>query len=129
MLAAMNPRLLADAVLLLHGLFIAFVLVGGLAVWRWPRLAWLHLPAVAWATWITWTGGFCPLTPLEISLRQAAGEAGYSGGFIEHYLLAAIYPEGLTRTTQVATGFFVALLNLAVYGWRFGRRGRRPRAQ
>ena len=111
----MQDRLLADAVLLLHGAFILFVLVGGALVWRWPRLAWLHLPAVAWAIWIEWSGGICPLTPLENEFRRAAGLAGYGGGFIEHYLLAAIYPEGLTRGVQIGLGAFVALLNLMVY--------------
>ena len=81
-------------------LFIAWVVLGGLVVLRWPRLAWLHLPAVAWGVWIELTGGVCPLTPLEQRLRLAAGEAGYSGGFIEHYLGALIYPAGLTRGTQ-----------------------------
>ncbi|MBB3175917.1 DUF2784 domain-containing protein [Variovorax sp. Sphag1AA] len=112
----MLDRVLADGVLVLHGAFILFVLVGGAAVWRWPRLAWLHLPAVAWAIWIEWSGGICPLTPLENEFRRAAGLAGYEGGFIEHYLLAAIYPEGLTRGVQMVLGAFVALLNLTVYG-------------
>ena len=123
----MHHALLADAVLTLHGLFILFVIAGGVLVWRWPRLAWLHLPAVAWGAWIAWTGGYCPLTPLENDLRLAAGQAGYGGGFIEHYLLGTIYPEGLTRGAQIAAGTFVAVLNLAVYGllaraWRAKRR-------
>ncbi len=111
----MTDRLLADAVLVMHGLFILFVLVGGLLVRRWPRLAWLHLPAVAWAAWVAWAGWICPLTPLENSLRRAAGEAGYSGGFIDHYLTGAIYPQGLTRGVQVGLGIFVAVLNVVAY--------------
>ena len=100
----MSWSLLADAVLVVHGLFIVFVVLGGLLVLRWPKLAWLHLPAVVWGVWIEWSGGICPLTPLEQRLRIAAGEAGYAGGFIEHYLTAAIYPEGLTCELQVALG-------------------------
>jgi hypothetical protein len=115
----MRNALLADALLVLHGLFILFVLAGGALVWRWPRLAWLHLPAVAWAAWVAWAGWICPLTPLENELRRAAGQAGYSGGFIEHYLLGLIYPEALTRGVQVGLGVFVAVLNLAVYALRF----------
>ncbi|MEJ8810026.1 DUF2784 domain-containing protein [Variovorax ureilyticus] len=111
----MQDRLLADAVLLLHGAFILFVLAGGALVWRWPRLAWLHLPAVAWAIWIEVSGGICPLTPLENQFRRAAGLAGFGGGFIEHYLLGAIYPEGLTRGVQIGLGGFALLLNLIVY--------------
>lgn len=118
----MTQRLLADAVLLLHGLFILFVVAGGALVWRWPRLAWLHLPAVAWAAWISWTGGICPLTPLENALRSAGGQAGYEGGFVDHYVLRLIYPEAMTREWQIGVGVFVALLNVGVYALLLRRR-------
>ncbi|WP_077003194.1 DUF2784 domain-containing protein [Variovorax sp. KK3] len=129
----MGHAFLADVVLLLHGLFIVFVVVGGLLVWRWPLVAVLHLPAVAWAAWISWSGGICPLTPLENMLRRSAGQSGYEGGFVQHYLLPAIYPEALTRDWQMGVGVFVLLLNLAAYGllWRRGIRRparRRPHA-
>ena len=116
----MLHALLADALLLLHGLFILWVVLGALAVWRWPRLLWLHLPAAAWGVWIEWSGRICPLTPLEWRLRAAAGQSGHRGGFIEHYLTAAIYPEGLTREVQLALGAFVFLVNLLLYraAWR-----------
>jgi len=120
--------LLADAVLVLHGLFIAWVLVGGLAALRWPRLAWLHLPALAWAVWIAASGGICPLTPLEQDLRRAAGLAGWQGGFIEHYLTAAIYPDGLTRAAQWWMAAGLLLGNVAVYGLWLQRRRTRRRA-
>ncbi len=85
-------KLAADAVVLVHFAFVSFVVLGGLAVWRWPRFIWLHLPAAAWGAVIEFTGRVCPLTPLENSLRLAAGETGYSGGFIEEYLIyAAIF--------------------------------------
>src|SRR5262245_22295289 len=115
-------RLLADAVLIVHLCFIAFVVLGGLLVLRWPRLAWLHLPTVAWGAWIEFSGSICPLTPLEIGLRARGGEATYSGGFIERYITALIYPEGLNRGQQVALGVFVLVLNAAVYGWLLWRR-------
>jgi hypothetical protein len=111
----MRAALLADAVLVLHALFIAWVVAGGLAVWRWPRLAWLHLPTLIWGVWIEFSGAICPLTPLEQSLRRAAGQAGYQGGFIEHYLTAAIYPEGLTPGVQAALGAVLLAINLALY--------------
>jgi hypothetical protein len=120
----MSHRILADAVLLLHGLFIVFAVAGGALVWRWPRLAWLHLPAVAWAVWVEWAGWICPLTPLENDLRRAAGQAGFGGGFIEHYLLGLIYPEGLTRDVQIGLGALVALINFLAYGRLL--RARRP---
>lgn len=115
----------ADAVLVVHGLFIAWVVAGGLAVLCRAWLAWLHLPAAAWGVWIEWTGGICPLTPLENRLRAAAGEQGYRGGFIEHYLTAAIYPDGLTREVQGWLGAGVIVVNAAVYALVIARRRRR----
>jgi hypothetical protein len=108
----MNPALLADAVLVLHGLFIVWVLAGALLV-----LAWVHLPAVAWGIWIEFSHGICPLTPLEQSLRHAAGQAGYEGGFVEHYLGALIYPAGLTWGRQLMLGAAVLAINLAIYAF------------
>jgi len=121
----MGPAVLADGVLVLHGLFIVWAALGALAVWRWPRLALLHLPALAWAVWIEASGGVCPLTPLENSLRRAAGQAGYSGGFIDHYLGGVIYPAGLTRQTQWLVAGALLLVNLVGYGLMIRRARRR----
>ena len=109
--------LMADALLLLHGGFVLFVVAGGLLVLRWPWLAWLHLPAALWGAVIEFAGFVCPLTPLENAWRRAAGDTGYEGGFIEHYVTAALYPTGLTRTVQVALGLLVLTVNGWVY-WR-----------
>jgi hypothetical protein len=117
-------RLLADLVVLLHALFIVFVVAGGLLVWRWPRIAWLHLPAAAWGAGIELFGGICPLTPLENQLRIAAGEAGYAGGFIGRYLLPVIYPEDLGRELQLLLGIGVLLVNTVIYGALLRRRRR-----
>ncbi len=111
----MSASLLADAVLLLHALFVVWVVAGAVAVLRWPRLAWLHLPALAWGVWIEWSGGICPLTPLEQRLRRAAGEAGYDGGFVEHYVGGVLYPDGLTRELQFALGAALLAINVALY--------------
>jgi hypothetical protein len=119
-------RLAADAVALVHFAFVLFVVFGGLLAWRWPRLAWLHLPAAAWGASIELAGWMCPLTPLENQLRQAAGAAGYPGGFIDHYLWPLLYPAGLTRETQWALGAGVLLLNGVVYGVLLVRRARSP---
>jgi hypothetical protein len=128
MRAVGTTALLADAVLLLHAAFIAWVMFGGLAVLRVPWLAWLHLPALAWGVGISAVGGICPLTPLEQQLRLAAGEAGFEGGFIEHYLTAIIYPDGLTRATQALLAALLLAGNAAVYAhvWR-RQRARRSR--
>lgn len=117
-------RLAADALALLHLGFVLFVAFGGLLVLRWPRLAWLHLPAAAWGAWVEFAGWFCPLTPLENALRRIAGTAGYSGGFIDHYLWPLIYPAGLTRDVQLALGLGVVAINTAVYGVLLARRAR-----
>ncbi len=107
---------LADMVLLAHFGFIAFVVLGGLLAGRWPRLVWLHVPAALWGVATEFLSIVCPLTPLENSLRRLGGEAGYPGGFIEHYLTALIYPHGLTREHQFLLGGFALLVNLAIYG-------------
>jgi len=123
----MLANLAADLVVLIHFAFILFVVAGGLLVLRWPRLAWLHLPVVAWGAGIELIGWVCPLTPLENALRRAAGEAGYAEGFIEHYVLPVIYPAALTREIQLALGLFVLIANLAIYIVIALRRHRRRR--
>lgn len=115
-------RALADFVVLVHAAFVAFVIFGALLVLRRPLLAWLHVPAAVWGVLIEFAGWTCPLTPLENALRLRGGEAGYSGGFIEHYLLPILYPGGLTRNLQIVLGSLALALNLAVYGLVFARR-------
>jgi len=108
-------RLLADGVVLLHGLFIVFVVFGGLLAWRWRWVAAVHIPCAVWGTLVEYQGRLCPLTPLENALRTRAGEQGYTGGFIEHYLLPTIYPSGLTHRTQIVLGTIVLLINVVTY--------------
>lgn len=115
---------LADFVVLVHIAFVAFVVFGGFLVLRHTSVAWLHLPAAVWGVVIEFTGGVCPLTPLENMLRLRGGEAGYAGGFIDHYLIPLLYPAGLTRGTQFMLGSLVLALNLAVYGLFLVRRRR-----
>lgn len=117
-------EILANAVVFVHGLFVAFVVLGGVLAIRWRQLVWLHVPAAIWGALIELTGWVCPLTPLEIWLRARAGEAGYSGGFIQHYLLSALYPSGLTRGAQLALGTGVIVLNAAAYAVLVRRRRR-----
>ena len=118
----------ADLVLVVHLAFILFVVLGGLLALRWPRVAWVHVPIALYGAIIEFVGFTCPLTPLEIWLRHRGGEAGYSGGFIEHYVTAAIYPTGLTRELQLALGAGVLALNAIVYAvWLRRRRAERGR--
>ena len=114
-------RLAADGMLLLHLAFILFVISGGLlAIWK-PRIIWLHLPAAIWGMLIEFIGWICPLTPLENHFRKLAGEGGYEGGFINHYLLPLIYPESLTFKTQYVLGGLVLIVNAVVYFWLWRR--------
>ena len=111
----MSSRLAADLIVLIHLSFILFVVCGGLLVLRWPKLAWLHLPAVVWGAVVERAGFICPLTPLENDFRAAAGEQAYNGGFIEQYLFPIIYPSGLTRDIQVMLGVGVIAINVVIY--------------
>jgi Protein of Unknown function (DUF2784) len=124
----------ADLVMVVHLLFIGFVVGGVFLAWRWPRIVWAHLPAVVYGALVEFVGFTCPLTLLENDLRRRAGDAGYRGGFIAHYLVRVIYPAGLTRGTQVGLGAGVLLIAVAGY-WGLLRRhapgrafgsGRRP---
>ena len=118
----MLARILADAIVIAHLAFIAFVLVGGIWVLARPRLAWLHLPAVAWVAYAELSATICPLTPLENALRRQAGDAGYDGGFVDHYVIPVIYPAGLTPRIQWMLGAVVIAVNLAVYAIAWRRR-------
>lgn len=111
---------LADLVVALHLGFILFAVGGGLLALRWPRVAWLHVPAVLWGVFVEATGRVCPLTPLENALRRAGGGAGYAGGFVEHYVVPIVYPAALTRDLQLALAAALLLANAIVYAtvWR-----------
>lgn len=119
----------AAAVLVLaaHLAFVLFVVFGACLVRRWPRLAWLHLPAAAWGVFIEASGQGCPLTLLENGLRLRAGLDGYRGGFIEHYLLWLLYPGGLTREAQLVLAGIVITINLLLYAWVWRGRAAAPR--
>jgi hypothetical protein len=117
----MPYALLADLTLVLHAFFIVFVVVGGaLVFWR-PGCAWLHIPCALWGVVTELRGWICPLTYLENDLRIAAEGSGYSGGFIDHYLVPLVYPPGLTPGTQVVLGMAVLLINVVIYALAWGR--------
>lgn len=120
-------RLAADLVLILHLLFILFVLFGGLLALHRTRWIWLHLPAMVWGVWVEWTNVICPLTPLENYYRQQAYDQEYSGGFIEHYLVPLIYPGQLTDLLQYFLGALVLFVNLTIYLYLFRKMNKRAR--
>ena len=118
----MLAELIADLLVLIHLAFILFVVLGGLLVLRWPRLAFVHLPAALWGALIEFGNWVCPLTPLEQKLRQSVGEGVYSGSFVEQYVLPLIYPSGLTREMQLALGLLVLLVNFLIYAFLLWKR-------
>lgn len=116
--------MIADLIVLVHFLFVLFVVFGGLLALRWHRMAWLHVPAVVWGVLIEYFGWICPLTPLENRLRQQQNGGSYEGDFIAHYILPALYPDGLTRRDQVLLGTIALVFNATVYGFVLLRRRR-----
>jgi hypothetical protein len=117
-------RVLADLTLVVHLIFVLFVVLGGLIVFRRQWIAWLHIPAVIWGVLIELIGWSCPLTPLENYFSQFGGEAGYTGSFIEHYFIYLLYPSSLTRTISITLGLFVLVINMIIYiliYWRVHR--------
>ncbi len=111
----MGYRWAANCLALVHFGFVLFVAFGALLTLRWPRLAWVHIPSAIWGATIEFRGWICPLTPLEGWLRRQGGEAGYSGGFVENYLIPMLYPEALTRQMQIGLGIAVLILNVGIY--------------
>jgi uncharacterized protein DUF2784 len=116
-------RIAADLAVALHAAFALFVAFGALLAFRWRRVIWGHLPAAAWGVFIELSGWVCPLTPLENALRLHAGDTAYRGDFIQHYVMPALYPDHLTRETQLAIGLSVLLFNVLMYGCLVRRRG------
>ncbi|MFZ1502542.1 MAG: DUF2784 domain-containing protein [Nitrospira sp.] len=117
-------RIGADLVLLLHLAFVLFVMTGGLLLLKWPRLAWLHLPAAIWGAVVEFSGWICPLTPLENTLRTMAGEPASDADFTGRYLIPLMYPAGLTRNIQILLGTMVVMVNVAVYWQALGKAAR-----
>jgi Protein of Unknown function (DUF2784) len=115
---------LADALVVVHFAFTTFVILGGFLTWRWPWLAFAHLPALAWGCWIEVSNSICPLTPLENHWRELAGEAGYREGFLAHYLVRLLYPPGLTWQVQRELAALLIAINVVAYTGLVRRRRR-----
>ena len=120
--------LLADLLVSIHFAFTAFVIFGGFLTWRWRWMVFVHLPALAWGIWVEVSHSICPLTPLENHFRRLGGEAGYSGGFLAHYLVRVLYPPGLTWQIQWALAAILIAINVIAY-WGFLRRRRLGRVR
>ncbi len=121
----MLSQLTGDLVVVIHFLFILFVILGGLLVLRWPRFVYLHIPAALWGAIVEIQGWICPLTPLEHHLRQAAGHGVYRQGFIDHYIMPLVYPPGLTREVQIVLGVLVVVVNISLYAFIFHKKQKR----
>ena len=113
----MLSRIIADLLVMLHFGFIVFVVLGGLLLLRYRWLVVVHMPAVLWGVLLEFRGWYCPLTDWENDFRRAANQAGYSGGFVEHYIIPLIYPAGLTTNIQIMLGALVVLANLLIYAY------------
>lgn len=125
-------RLLANAVVIVHVGFVAFVVFGGILAWRWRRIAWIHVPTVLYGATIEFVGWVCPLTPLENHFRRLAGQSGYAGGFIEHYIIPVLYPTDWTISLRVVLGTLVLVVNALAYGvyfWRIAKARPSPPTQ
>jgi Protein of Unknown function (DUF2784) len=121
-MSPLAPHVLATLVVVAHVAFVAFVVIGGLLVVRWRKLLYLHLAAVVWAVYLEWSGAICPLTPLENTLRTAAGLEAYAGDFVAEYVFPILYPEGLTRSAQLVIGTAVLAVNGCIYAMLLRRR-------
>jgi hypothetical protein len=117
----MSYLLLADVIAFIHLLFVLFVVFGALFVLRWPKMLWIHAPALLWGLVVECTGASCPLTPIESRLRVLGGEAGYREDFVSHWLLTVLYPESLSREAQFALGASLLVSNICVYLWIWSR--------
>ena len=119
--------LIAELIVLLHFAFIVFVFVGGLLVVKWWKVAFVHVPCFLWAVLIEFAGWICPLTPLEIRFREAAGGTSYTGGFVDHYIMPMIDPAGLTRNIQIGIGITIIVINVFFYAWAIARQRKKRR--
>jgi hypothetical protein len=115
---------LADGLVVVHFAFTAFVIFGGFLTWRWPPVAFAHLPALAWGCWVELSHAICPLTPLENRWRALAGDAGYGEGFLAHYLVRVLYPPGLTWHIQWVLALALLAINVIAYARLALRRAR-----
>ena len=120
-------RALADLLVVIHLSFVGFVIFGGFLAWRWPRAVLAHVPCLAWGVWVEVSGQICPLTPLENHWRHLAGQAGYHGGFLHHYVLPILYPPGLTRPNQWLLAGLLLAINAAAY-WKILARRKKSEA-
>ena len=105
----------ADLVLLCHFAFVGLALLGGFAVLDNQRWALIHVPVVVRSSIVNLAGWTCPLTPLENSLRTAAGGRGYEAGFVQHYVGPLVYPKGMPRRLELVAGISVIVWNALVY--------------
>ncbi len=120
--------ILSRLIVLLHFAFILFVLFGALLVLKWPKIVWVHIPLALWGIIVEYFNFICPLTPWENNFRRLASSTVYKSGFIEHYIIPLMYPEGLSRNLQFILGSLVVIINLLIYGFIIYRSFRNRKA-
>ena len=113
-------HILADLVLIIHTIFIIFVIIGGILVLKWRLVVWFHIPSAIWGILIEFKGWICPLTYLENYLRKTGDTEKYTGDFIQYYLTPVVYPPILSIDIQYLLGIIVFIFNIIIYSlvWR-----------
>ena len=109
-------ELFANLTLIIHLIFVLFVIFGGLLFFISSSIIYIHLPALLWGIYIELTNSVCPLTYLENWFLYKAELPNYSNDFINNYLSPIIYPEGLTNEIQIYLGISLIFINILIYG-------------
>ncbi|MFD7656843.1 DUF2784 domain-containing protein [Actinosynnema sp. NPDC059797] len=103
----MVARALAESVMVVHFGVLGFLVVGGFLAWRWPRVAYFHAAMAAWGLLVVLFPIPCPLTWLENTFREAAGQEPLAVGFIDTYIDGVLYPDSAARLVQVLVALVV----------------------
>ena len=113
---------LATLTLIIHFIFIIFVILGALLFFVKPWTLYFHIPAFIYGAYVEFTQRICPLTYLENYLLTKANLATYSASFIQNYLYAIIYPINLTKEIQISLGVALLIINGIIYGFIIKRK-------
>ena len=110
-------ELAANLILIVHFIFIIFVVFGALLFFVVKKIAFIHIPAFIWGSYIELTHSICPLTCLENWFLNKANLTIYSEGFIQNYIVPIVYPTDLTKNLQIYLGITLIVINIIIYGF------------